>query len=363
MDYFVGDVLWVDGDTYEVVGKISYRNTADGKMWTEYRLFQVGSGREKWLSVDTTYDEYSISEVVGYANMAGYHQVDTGKEVVARAWGRVDVETGDSAYFTEYEDDTEEKIISVEIWDDGEEKSVGYYLDREEFYVMSHASENTSGYQANNSQSMVRKAILILAFIAFSSMFSILPAVIGLFTGNSKLSIEKWIRSNSEFRYVTTITGADSQKAQVYTTDNTIEDTSKNIIYALDGNVESVQQNTEDGDDSVAILTSKEYCLIYTSEYDETMVQVSSRKYVYGSDQTPYRSNRHTYRYYRRYYYTNGYDKDSRSFGSSKSTFTNFGDTRVDTNYGDSLSSYSDTVRQESIGARVAAGGGTSYGK
>lgn len=42
---------------------------------------------------------------------------------------------GDRASFTEYEDASEEHIISEEMWDDGREVSVGWYLDWNEVNV------------------------------------------------------------------------------------------------------------------------------------------------------------------------------------------------------------------------------------
>ena len=52
---------------------------------------------------------------------------------VVSVMGNVDVVVGDEVSFEEYEDRTEEKIISVEHWDDGTEYSSGYYLDSWEF--------------------------------------------------------------------------------------------------------------------------------------------------------------------------------------------------------------------------------------
>ena len=80
MNFSVGETLRVDGDIYEVIGKVVYRNLEDGCMWVEYRLYSNSMRKEKWLSCDDTYHEYSISEVCRGVSTSGYHQVDGGVE-------------------------------------------------------------------------------------------------------------------------------------------------------------------------------------------------------------------------------------------------------------------------------------------
>ena len=60
-----------------------------------------------------------------------YHKVDEGREIVRQYSGNVDVDLGEAALFSEYEDPTEERIISVETWSDGTEWSTGHYLDED----------------------------------------------------------------------------------------------------------------------------------------------------------------------------------------------------------------------------------------
>ena len=126
VEYSIGDVLRINGSEFNVIGKITYRNTVDGKCWDEYRLISVVGKSEAWLSVDDVYKEYSLSYVVMSANLNGFHEVDRGVEVVVSARGNVDVDGGDTATFSEFEDQAEERIISQEIWDDGAEYSEGF---------------------------------------------------------------------------------------------------------------------------------------------------------------------------------------------------------------------------------------------
>lgn len=362
MNFSVGDKLRVDGDDYDVLGKVVYRNQDDGATWSEYRLYSRSTRREKWLSCDDIYHEYSISEVCRDASTSAYHQVDGGVEQVIEAWGDVDVEVGDTAIFTEFEDITEEKIISWEKWDDGMEQSKGYYLEEYEIQRISggggnsHSSVHYSG--GDTPKSKLRGVVVLLAM--FIPGLLVAFGTSG-FSGGTKIS--KHLENSSRYTYITSITGSDNQKADVYESLYNLDMTSKDIIDAIEGDTTYVQQNTEDDDDSVAILTDNEYCLIYTSEDNKTLVQISTRKYAYANDDDPYRSRRGTRRYYRRFYYSRGYYSDMGDYSSVSSPYSNYSDRILDPNSSDSYNSYSYNVRQSSISSRSSSGGGLSSGK
>ncbi len=366
-EYFVGSTIKADGDLYNIIGKITYRNNNDGKTWDEYRLQSVQySGEERWLSVDNYYKEYSLSRVNPQADTLGYHRVDGGIEVVVAVSGSVDVEVGDTASFEEYEDSEEEKIVSIEYWDDGTEYSTGYYLDPWEFGA---EGENTTAYRAKSGKGI---GVLFFALIWLGMIIG--PTLFGFLGSNKK--IEKYIKKSSNYKYVTSITGNDKQKANVYEyvysqaivsdnliTDGQIDLVAKDIIDGIDGNTESVQQNNEDDDLSIAILTKKEYCIIYRGEDDKIYVQVSPRKYVYTSDKEPYHARRGTHRYYRRFYYSTGYSSDSSTYSGSPSSYSGYSDGTISYDSGNEFNSYSGTVRQQSVNSRSSDGGGLSSGK
>lgn len=383
MNFALGDRLRIDGNDYEVIGIISYRNRMDNCMWMEYRVFSKSLGREKWLSYDEEYKEYSLSVVTpGKTSTDGYKEVDRGVEEVIGAWGNVDVEIGDTANFIEYEDVTEEKIISHEIWDDGLEVSTGYYLDEHEVVRLSGGQGMASGgyntynnnttygaYQSNDfvsggtmqtGDSGKKIATVFVVLLPILVVFSMFKGMIG---GIGTPSISKYLDKTATYIYQTSITGNEGEKADVYMTYQDVDAATKDIIDAINGKTEDVQQNTEDGDNSVAILTKKEYCLIYTSEDGETLVQVSTRKYAYYNDDDPYRSRTGTRRYYRRYYYSRGYSSDYSSWGSTNSPYDSYSGDTLSSNPYDAYSSYAGSVRQSSTTSRSSSGGGTSYGK
>lgn len=379
MKFNVGDTVRADGRLFTVKGFIQFQNMSDQCTWYEYRMIAMDDRREYWLSVDDVYREYSISHVVRTMPYAeGYHEVDRGTERVVAHRGDVDVDTGERAQFTEYEDVTEEKIISVEKWSDGKEFSEGYYLDEDEIQLVSSGagsraySSDASGWSgpeysgAENARENRRAAgIGCLVVTIMLAPFLIALGIISYSEFVGYDTISGYVGKSSLYTYTTSITASNGLKADVYESHaGSVDSTAKDIITGIDGDTEDVTENTEDGDSSVGIVTKKQYCLVYLSEEsDKVLVQISDRKYVYSSDEQPYHSRSHTHRFYRRHYYSKAYSTDSSRYSSKyTNSFSGFSDTSGVSDSG-SLNSYSSGIRQQSAAARSQSGGGTSYGK
>ncbi len=360
-EFSVGDKLRVEDKEYAITGKIRYKNTADQKEWMEYQMIQINQGGVFWLSCDDEFSEYSISTTGegGNKNVGPYHQVDTGTEVVVGAWGNVDVDPGERAEFIEYEDSTQEYIMSYETWSDGMEISYGHYIEPEQILFLGHSElPKKSGRSSAGMLSVIIAACMI--FSVFGS--TILGGIAGIFDSfGSKTAIRKYLSKSSTYEYTTSLTD-EKEKADVYRVPYTVDVTARDIINAVDGNTVDVTQNTESGDDSIGLLTKYEYCFIYTSEEGDTLVQISSRKYAFSGRQEPYHSRRTSRRYYRRYYYSFGYPSDSSSYSKSSSEYSNYSDSTVSSDDG-TYNSYSSSVRQASAARRSSQGGGTGSGK
>ncbi|MCR5281863.1 MAG: DUF4178 domain-containing protein [Lachnospiraceae bacterium] len=356
IDYKVGTKLKIRDLVCHVIGYIEYANFSDfNKRWVEYRL-STNKG-EFWLSVDHEYQEYSMSFAAN--NVRGsigpeWHKVDEGVQKVVSYSGDVDVDPGETASFVEFEDESEEKILSTEIWSDGTEYSYGYYIEKEEIVVTGF--EQTLTMNSNNMLTAIVCTILVLICIGGPIFSNIIDAI------STNRSMNKYLEKSSIFSYVTSITGNQKQKADVY--EYTIEDTTDNVaklvINGINGYTESITQKDEASDDSIAILTKKEYCLIYHPEDapKKVYVQVSNRKYNYTSDNEPYKSTKSNTRWYRSHYYSSGYKADSGSFKKMPSAYQSYsGDTihNVGNGYFDS---YSSSVRQASINSRSSSSGG-----
>lgn len=374
LKFFLQDVIQVEDKVYHVNGMVSYKNAQDGSYWTEYRLMEEGTYREFWLSVDEVYQEYAMYQMEHYQSRfseegieaAGYREADAGVQIVTNYQGKhLDVDSGEKAKYWEYEDKSTERIISIEEWSDGREYSTGYYVDKEDIRRIKSGQGETGGSYSSSSgiagTTKKKVGIIVVAFIVFQFLFVFLVAVIGSFGSDS---IKKYLEKSDIFTYRTSVTSDldTEEKADVYVSTYDKDATARDIIDAVEGDVEDVQQNTEDEDDSIAILTDNEYCLIYTSSDNETLVQISKRSYAYCSSNTPYRCSVGTGRYFRRFYYSRGYSSDKGRYSKKRDSYTSYDDSTL-TSITDTYKSYASSVRQSSIARRRSSGGGTSFGK
>lgn len=351
--------LIADKTEYQVIGSIEFSTPSDGSSWVEYCIKETGSGKIRWLSIDNLYEEYAIYTQCPYSSelspdgiqRAGFREADSGTARVVRCSGRVDASPGDQVNYVEYVDGQEEKIISVETWEDETEYSTGWYLDFEEITPLG---------QGAPERAVKPKAVfpwiwlaVILLFFGGGSFF---------YLQNSKTPIKKFLSGSPDFTYQTSVTSDlnNREKADVYETHLTIEAAAKCVIAIMEGKTEEVQSG-EDG--SVAILTKREYCFIYTGTEGEVLVQISSRDYVRQSTNTLYHSHPYSHSYYRGFYYSRGYFKDRGSKKNSVDGFVNYSGDTVSTNPDDPYKSYSDSIRQSSVRSRTSSGGGISSGK
>lgn len=357
MSYEVGTILNIKGIQGTVIGYITYANPKDGyKEWTEYRLST--SKGECWLSCDDVYKEYSVSWPANNVNGRigpEWHKVDEGIQVVKASAGDVDVDYGERAEFVEYEDAADDNTLSVEMWSDGVEYSKGYYVEKNDIFVMGYKKPKKS----SNCMSSI---IMLMVFFAVVSFFIV---IVNMSKPNK--SISKYVKNSSLYTYETSITGQEKQKADVYKFYNSVktDHVAKNIINGIEGYTQSVTQKDDQDDAEIAIVTDKEYCLVYHAEgdADHVYVQVSSRKYNYTSNNAPYRCSDSDLRWYRSHYYSSSYNSDSVTYKNTPSAYKMYdGDTihNIGNGYFDS---YSSSIRQQSINRRNSSSGGISSGK
>lgn len=371
--YFnVGDTIKADGSDYIVEGLIVFINEADNLKWTEYKIRQLSSRKVKWLSVDNDYEEYAIYTQAGSKKgfseseilSKGFKEADFGKANVISFAGNVDVENGDWVRYREFEDISEENIISIEEWEDETEYSTGYYLDENEITKVASANNNASYGNKNNFNNKESNGVFkrFLAFILILMLFPVVGFLVPkIFINKDKIA--DYLSSSGLFTYTTSITSDlnNNEKADVYSTALSVEEAAKSVIDCVNGDVEDIQENAEDG--TVGIMTKYEYCLVYTDTENQTLAQISQRSYVYSSTNEPYRSTNTTARYFRRHYYTIGYSSDSSRYKKYTSGYDNYDDGYIDTDSNNKYKTYSNSVRQSSVNSRTSSGGGTSSGK
>lgn len=374
-----GDCIKIEGEPYQVLGGIELVNRSDGARWTEYYVQNLQNGKQCWLSVDEVYGEYGLytpCDSAGFSeeelDAKGWKNADSGVEEVLGWFGNVDAEQGEKASYTEYEDSTGEYLMSVEHWDGESEYSKGYYLDKDEIEVASalqqaenpHFRVDYNNCQPRQPQPMKNKKRTANKIIALVLIAVMAWGIWAITNSASKKEIRNYLKdATSYYHYETSITSDlnEKEKADVYSTDYSIEMAAKDIITAIDGDTEDVQENTED--ESVAILTEHEYCLVYESEDGKTMVQASSRAYAYQSTSDPYHATSTTARHYHNFYYFRGFSRDASRYNNRASGYQNYSGTAPEYNSSDMYRNYSNTVRQGSTGTRTSSGGGIGFGK
>lgn len=136
----------------------------------------------------------------------------------------------------------------------------------------------------------------------------------------SSKSLAKKMDNNDKFHYQTSITSNhdNSDKAKVYTTDDSIRETALYLINE-DRPIEYTDLNN---DESIMLTYDDYYVLIYKGEDGDTYVQISSRKYVHNNGYYGlYRPYRHSIIafYDTSYVSSRYYNRDIRRYGQGYS--------------------------------------------
>lgn len=420
MKYNVGNDLSVQGVRYLVLGSILYKDNASGDEWEEYRLRNHDDGSESWLSMDEGNQEYEMSFMVNTSKAPdGFRLVDSGTQVVRGRAGDVDVDMGETAQYETWEDASEEHTYSVERWSDGAEYSRGMYVSLDDIKDLGPSPD---AKKAKSSLFASGSALVGLLIVAVTAFVGLLVAM----DNPSKTDVAKLLSGSGQYTLVEEAAG-DSDDVVVYTTTKSVDAASKDIIKRLEGEVESVQEDEdgttvalltkneyilvyedagEDGlddeddaqagdeqqeeatgtegtdaeaeeqnagveeagaaedtatDEDASAQTASEAT---KGELGRTLVQITSRRHAYTTDERPYRSRYRAYRWYRAFYHAKAYKEDAKTYQTDESSYSGYkGETAVDSSTTSDYESYARTIRQESAAAKKTSGGGTSSGK
>jgi hypothetical protein len=364
LNFNVGDIISIDEISYTIRGKITYVD--DDYIWDEYKLINSSDGSEEWLSIDNE-DSIVIWKMTGKVDTTGMEQTDSGTEYVQSYYGNVDVETDDSARYTEYFDSSTQTYVSIEVWDDETEYSLGTAV-KADSIVRTHEntfSEQPPSYTGNNKDSdSLSKLKKFGGCLGIFVIVCILTAILG---GDS--TIKSKLDENVAFPLETAITGYDKQMADVYSTDYDSDMAARNIIDLIEGNASYVQENPGDTL-TIAILTKNELCLVYRDiEDSSTLVHVATRKWTLDNLDTPlYHADSLTNNFYRGFYQYYALATDTTDNLSDTHRYrhyhhhygTYFGSVYLLSN--SRYERYSTSVREASAARRSSSGGGHGGG-
>lgn len=405
----INDNVTINNSLYDVVCVVKYKDK--DSTWVEYDL--RGEYESIWLSVEddanglkiskhrTIYTSNKIEDKIIYKNEE-YLLSSQSNATVVSALGITDTECGELFQIYEYKN-IDGKILTIEVWEDSREASVGEYIDETQIVVQQNSKGNyysgsigattyqksglkgsntsldsTFGYVKDSNKDTKKKSwnkpkinlnwSNIIIWIFWGIIF--IPLIISIFGGlgielfasATKENIENYLKKQGTFTYETSITNSidESEKATVYATAGTVDATSK-LILAEFPSVKDSKPNT-DGT-SISLLYDEASVLIYLSDDARTLVQVASTKYTHYGNNTLYRPWHYSYNSFLwDHYYFFGYNKGISAYGTSPK-YNNYTSTNSFDTTNSTYNNYASSIRSSSLGSRGSSGGGTSFGK
>lgn len=358
----VGDLISVNDVQYTVKGKIVYEDQSDTNYsWDEY-FISDSHNINLWLSIDC--DDIILWNISHETDTQNALLLEKGNEVVHSAYGNVDVESGDAAFYEEYEDASTKNCYCIEHWDDETEYSVGERIPLNNIKLLVQTTEVVPPRKKSNSSTT-----WIVLGAVFLFFISIVRSVCSSSSYNSPTVYEVLNGEGSLFSYKTSITGQHNMFADIYSTSLNTDSATINIIDKIEGNVDIIQENPHDSE-MVVFLTPNEICLIYHSVEDSsTLIHLASREWtIMNFDQPLYQADSITENFYRSFYDFNGFSEDSAEYSDDELNI-HYQSSGYRSYYGlyygaytSHYMSYASTVRQSAIQRRGSSGGGSGGG-
>ena len=109
--------LRIEGKSYIIAEKISYKEKTSDDVWTEYGLITTEGNDRTWLTIADGGLSCILSTLVKEDKPPkGYHLHDTGTQVVTGVWGDTDAAVGDMTKYEQYESADGSQTFFVEKW-------------------------------------------------------------------------------------------------------------------------------------------------------------------------------------------------------------------------------------------------------
>ncbi len=265
----VGYRIKIENINYCVEGVIRFED-ADSK-WVEYKLSSIAG--IAWLNVEEA-EEIEVSlyqtkflKLAGYGESSLeyggkiYYLTAEGRATIYRSKGDVDVEINDQVQYYEYTDQIKQELLVVEVWEDEVEISLGRWVKKIEILA---EKVNQSGFNDATRDGLILGGLILIGIIGF---------LVWIFRG----SIAKKIEKAESFQYLTSINSyyESKDRAQVYSTDSSVTQTNTKLQ-----SMEFPEAYSELNQPQLQLVYPDYYVIIYEG-FQKTMLQISSRKYIY----------------------------------------------------------------------------------
>jgi len=349
MEHYVGDAFRIEGTFFRVTGKVQYQNLETQEKWYEYYVFAPETGQRALYSCGIYKKENWLIEKEDKISLDDVYFVEQEVTEVIAARGTVDLQVGERGVLKKYQDAFGKTVKIVRTWNDEDSFYCGYCEGAMEnpFTEDIHAGKkkrkrkrgfrNTERTPAQESMFRFRIILSILAVV--------ITTLCSIWNFMNVPSAMKYIEENNlKYIHLRSLITDNQDFADVYMSSDSLDNTAIELIECIDGKAEEIQQNLDNGDRSIAILTNKEYCFIYESVENQVLVQISPRKYAYSSDYALFQGTEYATEYYKHFYYTWGYSSDRKKYPEVTSPYLTYANRVLNINNRDKYSEYADKV-------------------
>ena len=256
--------LRIEGKSYIIAEKISYKEKTSDDVWTEYGLITTEGNDRTWLTIADGGLSCILSTLVKEDKPPkGYHLHDTGTQVVTGVWGDTDAAVGDMTKYEQYESADGSQTFFVEKWSVRGGGSAGKKLNAADIV----RDEDTSPPRWNafrfHLKNFLREMVTSVAVWSLILLFVILTE------GPPDLSPRTWHDFRnfaglpyslherlSDAPYYTEV--PEEGGARIYTAQMDAGAAALDLIEGMDGNVQDAFEDAADAEHPIVIRTETE---------------------------------------------------------------------------------------------------------
>lgn len=256
--------LRIEGKSYIIAEKISYKEKTSDDVWTEYGLITTEGNDRTWLTIADGGLSCILSTLVKEDKPPkGYHLHDTGTQVVTGVWGDTDAAVGDMTKYEQYESADGSQTFFVEKWSVRGGGSAGKKLNAADIV----RDEDTSPPRWNAFRFHLK--IFLREMVTSVAVWSLILLFVILTEGPPDLSPRTWHDFRnfaglpyslherfSDAPYYTEV--PEEGGARIYTAQMDAGAAALDLIEGMDGNVQDAFEDAADAEHPIVIRTETE---------------------------------------------------------------------------------------------------------
>ena len=256
--------LRIEGKSYIIAEKISYKEKTSDDVWTEYGLITTEGNDRTWLTIADGGLSCILSTLVKEDKPPkGYHLRDTGTQVVTGVWGDTDAAVGDMTKYEQYESADGSQTFFVEKWSVRGGGSAGKKLNAADIV----RDEDTSPPRWNAFRFHLK--IFLREMVTSVAVWSLILLFVILTEGPPDLSPRTWHDFRnfaglpyslherlSDAPYYTEV--PEEGGARIYTAQMDAGAAALDLIEGMDGRVQDAYEDLHDAEHPIIVRTQTE---------------------------------------------------------------------------------------------------------